>query len=78
VLLGLLLWIAQQQWLINSPLRTWEHSVTMLLAVAVAHITWNRVKKTNSDAARFRTATIGYAVSGLLLAVGIMRITGAM
>lgn len=76
VLLGVVLWIARSQWLINAPARTWEHPVTMLLSVAIAHITWSRVKKASSDAARFRSATIGYAVAGLLLAVGIMRITG--
>ena len=78
VLLGVVLWVARSQWLINSPARTWEHPVTMILSVAVAHITWSRVKKANSDAARFRIATIGYAVAGLLLAVGVMRITGMM
>jgi hypothetical protein len=78
VLLGAVLWIAQQRWLANTPLQSWEHPATMLVAVAVAHITWSRAKKASSDAARFRMATIGYAVAGLLLAIGIMRITGML
>ena len=55
---------------------TWEHPITMILAVAVAHITWTRVKKSSTDAGKFRTGTVGYAVAGLLVALGVMRITG--
>lgn len=78
LLLGLVLWIARQQWLIQAPARTWEHPVTMILAVAVAHVTWSRVKKTTESSAKFRTGLIGYVVAGLLLTVGTLRITGMM
>jgi hypothetical protein len=78
LLLGIILWVARQQWTIASPARTWEHPLTMLLAVAVAHITWTRVKKSSTDAGKFRTGTIGYALAGLLVALGVMRITGLL
>jgi hypothetical protein len=77
-LLGLVLWIARQQWTIPLPMRTWEHPVTMILAIAVAHIAWSRVKQTETSAAKYRIGVIGYAVAGLLLTVGTMRITGMM
>lgn len=75
-LLGLVLWVARQQWTIPLPARTWEHPFIMIVALAVAHITWSRVKKSDESAAKYRTGVIGYAVAGLLVAVGIMRITG--
>ena len=37
VLLGIVLWIMQQRWLGNDPTASWEHPVTMLIGVAVAH-----------------------------------------
>ena len=77
-LLGLILWIVEQRWNGADPLRSWEHPITMLLAVAVAHITWTRVKKDSTAAGKFRTGAIGYALAGLLLALGVMRITGVL
>ncbi len=45
VLLGIVLWIMQQRWLGNDPTASWEHPVTMLIGVAVAHVTWTRSRK---------------------------------
>lgn len=78
LLLGLVLWVARQQWTIPIPTRTWEHPVTMLLAIAVAHITWSRVKKSGVDSVKYRIGVVGYAIAGILLTVGILRITGGM
>lgn len=75
LLLGIVLWIIQQQWRGSNALAAWEHPVTMFLIAAVTHITWSRVKKQQSSAAKFRTAAIGYVVAGLLLALGVARIT---
>jgi hypothetical protein len=75
LLLGLILWIVRQQWTIALPTRTWEHPVTMILAIVVAHVGWSRVKKSNESANKFRTGVIYDAISGLLLAIGVMRIT---
>jgi len=48
----------------------------MMLVVAVAtHITSSRVKKQQSSAGKFRTAAIGYVIAGVLLALGVARIT---
>lgn len=75
LLLGIVLWIMQQQWLGFNSLSAWEHPVTMILTAAVAHVTWSRVKKQTSSAGKFRTAAIGFIVAGLLLALGVARIT---
>lgn len=78
LLLGLVLWVMQGRWAIPDPTRTWEHPVTMILAIAVAHITWSRVKKSDVSALKYRTGVVGYALAGLLLTVGILRVTGRM
>ncbi len=75
VLLGLILWIIQQRWTGGDPLASWEHPVTMIVASALSHITWNRVKSAPTDAAKFQTAAIGFLVAGIVLALGVARIT---
>lgn len=75
LLLGLLLWIMQQRWTGVVPLSSWEHPVTMILAVVAAHITWSRVKKTSDDAVRFRTGAVGFLAAGVIMALGMLRIT---
>jgi hypothetical protein len=75
LLLGIVVWIMQQQWMGFNPLAAWEHPVTMILTAAAAHITSSRVKKQATSADKFRTATIGYIIAGVLLALGVARIT---
>ena len=75
LLLGLIIWIMRQQWLGFNTLAAWEHPVTMILAIATAHITWIQVKKKADARSRFQTETIGFAIAGVILAVGILRIT---
>jgi hypothetical protein len=78
LLLGIILWIVEQRWNGAIPLASWEHPVTMILVVAAAHITWTQVKKIDLDATKYRTAVIGYAITGILLTVGVLRITRMM
>jgi len=75
LLLGIVLWIMQQRWLANDALRSWEHPVMMLVVAVATHITSSRVKKQQSSAGKFRTAAIGYVIAGVLLALGVARIT---
>lgn len=44
LLLGIVVWIMQQQWMGFNALAAWEHPVTMILTAAVAHVTSSRVK----------------------------------
>ncbi len=75
LLLGIVVWIMGQQWQGYNALAAWEHPVTMILAVVAAHITWMQVKKKPDSPAKFRMATIGFAITAVILALGIARIT---
>jgi Na+-translocating ferredoxin:NAD+ oxidoreductase RnfA subunit len=79
-LLGIVLWsLAPTAWFLNrGSVNFWEHSVTMTLAVAAAHMGWSRAKRTSDDAGKYRVAFIGFLIAGLLVAVGVARITGWM
>lgn len=77
-LLGIILWIIQQRWLGGSALVSWEHPTTMTLALIAAHIGWSRAKRATVDKAKFSTAFLGFLIAGLLVSVGVARITGWM
>lgn len=77
-LLGLIVWITQQRWLGNNPLASWEHPTTMTLALIAAHIGWSRAKRAVNDGAKFRTAFVSFLIAGLLVALGVARITGLL
>ena len=55
-----------------------EHLTIMIIAAVIAHIGWARAKKSDVDADKFRAAGISYLVAGLLVGLGIARITGYM
>lgn len=74
-LLGILVWIMQQRWLGNNPLASWEHPTTMTLALIAVHIGWSRAKRTTGATDKFRTAFVGFLIAGLLVALGVARIT---
>jgi hypothetical protein len=83
LLLGLILWgigvTAMRQ---AEPgyfaARYMEHPFIMVLAIAVMHIGWSRARKAGSNIGIFQTATITFVVTGLLVAVGVARVTGYM
>jgi hypothetical protein len=77
-LLGLVLWILEQRWNGVDMVASWEHPVTMLIGTALAHVTSTRVKKAPTDAAKFQTATVGYIIAGIVIALGVARITRVM
>lgn len=75
LLLGIVLWVTEQRWTGVVPLQSWEHPLTMILTIAAAHIAWSRTKKQPTDAKKFRTAFFGFLIAGLLLTLGVARIT---
>jgi len=79
-LLGIILWaLAPAAWFLNrGSVNFMEHATTMTLAIAAAHMGWSRAKRAGTDAAKYRTAFIGFLIAGLLVAVGVARITGWM
>jgi hypothetical protein len=79
LLLGLVLYVmAPSAWFSGRNIGAGEHLGTMVLAIIAAHVTWARVKKNESSAVKFQIGTIGFAIAGLLVAVGVARITGWM
>ncbi|MFN8439149.1 MAG: hypothetical protein U0175_00125 [Caldilineaceae bacterium] len=78
LLFGLVLWVVEQRWSGADPTRSWEHPVTMILAITAAHIAWSRAKKQSADAAKFRTAFFGFLIAGLLMGLGVARVTGVI
>ena len=79
LLLGLVLWaVGAGMGLVGANItRTVEHPVWMLIAIAVMHIGQARVKKA-ADGDKARTAAITFIVTGLLIALGVARVTGVM
>jgi len=79
LLLGLILWaVGAGMGIVGANItRTVEHPVWMLIAIVVMHIGWSRTKKAE-DADKARVATITFIATGLLVAVGVARITGVM
>ncbi|MBX3012516.1 MAG: hypothetical protein KF832_13460 [Caldilineaceae bacterium] len=75
LLLGIVLWITQQRWSGGDTLVSWEHPVIMLVALIGAHVAWSRTKRATTAADKFRTAFLGFLIAGLLIALGVARIT---
>lgn len=79
LLTGLILWAVDAgMGMVGANItRTVEHPVWMIIAIAVMHIGWNRTKKA-ADGDKARTAAITFVATGLLVAVGVARVTGVM
>ena len=71
-LLGGLLWVVMRKW--QTGLAGVEHPVTMITAIAVAHIGFVKVKKSESDAGRFKAAAAGFLIASALVCFGIWRV----
>ncbi len=79
VLLGLLVWIfglvGKAWWTASMGTPPYmEHPVLMLLALAIMHVGWSRAKKESTDAGKYQKALIWFAVTALLITLGIMRV----
>jgi len=77
LLLGLVLWVVASNDHTLSAARGLEHPVLMLVAIAVMHIGQAQVKKA-ADGGKAQTAAITFIITGLLVAVGVARVTGVM
>lgn len=78
-LLGIVLWLmAPSAWFLGRNAGFAEHFATMTLALIAGHVGWVRVKRSSDAAAKYRNGLIGFVVSGLLVGLGVARITGVM
>jgi cytochrome b561 len=78
VLLGIVLWALRVMEIperMNAITAYIEHPVTMLIAIAIMHVGWARVRKTTGDTDKFRLATLTFIVTGLIVALGVARVT---
>ena len=78
VLGGLILWVMNSWWKYPATVPGAEHPTTMLLALGIMHVGWSRAKKATTDAGKYQQALIWFGIAGLLVALGILRVTGAM
>ncbi len=79
-LLGIVLWLmAPAAWFAGrGTVNFAEHAGTMTLALVAAHIGWVRAKRAGNDTSKFKAAAIGFLIAGLLIGMGVGRITGWM
>ncbi len=76
LLLGVTVWIAGQHWRSLSVLRSWEHPVTMIVVLLLAHGAFKQTKSQDPDTDVFRKAFIRVMAAAVLMAFGIWRISG--
>jgi hypothetical protein len=76
-LLGIVIYIMGQWYANPAAVAGAEHPTTMTLALIAAHIGWSRAKQASDDGAKFRNALLGFVVAGVLIALGIWRVTSA-
>ncbi len=74
-LTGIILWIIEKRWTGGDPLRSWEHPVTMVFALALAHIGFKKAKTEEEDLDKFKKAAIFYCLSLALICLGVFRVT---
>jgi hypothetical protein len=72
--LGAVFWIMLSAWQL-TPRQAFEHPLTMLVAVAIGHYTWVRVRRAPDATVKFRTGFLGYWVATAILGLGVWRIT---
>ncbi len=77
-LLGIVLYIMGSWYASPAAVAGAEHPVTMTLAMVAAHVGWSRAKKSSDDGAKFRNALLGFVIAGVLIALGIWRVTSAV
>jgi hypothetical protein len=71
VLLGIIIWVAEQRWAGGGRQFQFEHPIMMLLALVIAHIAASRARRAPGPRAAARTRTIGTVLSLLLILIGI-------
>ncbi len=74
LLLGVVLWIAQQRWTGTDALRSFEHPVNMIIALVVYHVGYRRLQRDVPARARFVAGIVWGAACLVVFGLGIIRI----
>lgn len=70
IVIGIVIWIGEQRWLLPGFHRA-EHPATMLLAAVVAHVGQVLARRSTSPTGAARTLAIALLVSLVLVVIGI-------
>ena len=77
-LLGIGLWVSNRHWNTIHPVRSWEHPVTMILVLILAHVAVRMGKRQpegeDGDKSRFRSAAIVGGIAAVLAIAGAARV----
>ncbi len=71
--LGVILWFTR-----GFSMSLGEHILTMTLALIPAHMALARVRRAPDDRSKYKTATIMFVISALLVGLGVALITGVI
>ena len=71
VLLGMMIWIAEQRWAGGGRQFQFEHPLTMLAALVVAHVAAARARRVTAPRLAARLRALGSGISLLLVLAGI-------
>ena len=71
VLIGIVIWVLGNYWQSNIRQFKFEHPLTMLVALIVAHVAAARARRAHGPVAAARVRAIGTAVSLVLILIGI-------
>lgn len=80
-LLGIIIWIMgwiTDAWWIDARTIAWEHPFIMTLALVAGHVTAVYVRRAADDRRKFMIGALGYLVTGLLIAVGVITVVGGL
>ncbi len=73
-LIGAVLWTVQQRWTGADPLRSFEHPFNMIIALAVYHVGYARLKRDVPAQVHFTTAAVWSGACLVVFGLGIIRI----
>lgn len=81
-LLGIIIWIigwsAGEWWVNAGRFVAWEHPFMMTLALVAGHVTAVYVRRAADDRRRFMIGALGYLITGLLIAAGVILVVGGL
>lgn len=71
---GLLVYILQQRWLGGDVLRSYEHPLQMIVALALCHVGYRRIKAAQDSRRKYRNALIWMGLSVVIVILGLARV----